>query len=145
MTKKSDYHCEFTADVPVTKAFKGISQVSGWWAKHTEGKTQDQGSVFTVRFGETFVTFNVTEYQPNRKIVWSVTDCFLHWQDDKTEWTGTKVVWELASRGKLTEIAFTHVGLRPEVECYEMCVKGWDQHVLGSLHTLLAEGKGSPQ
>ena len=145
MTIKSDYHCEFTADVPAAKAFDGICRVSGWWAKHIEGSTQKLDSVFTVRFGETFVTFKVTDYQPNTRTVWTVADCNLHWQEDKTEWTGTKVVWELTGKTKSTDIAFTHVGLRPEVECYEACVKGWDQHVLGSLAKLLIEGKGSPQ
>lgn len=140
-----DYHCEFTAAVPAAKAFDGISQVSNWWATHIEGQTKGLGSIFTVRFGETFVTFTITDYQPNTKIVWTVTDCFLHWQNDKTEWTGTKLVWELTDHGKLTEVAFTHVGLRPEVECFDMCVKGWDGHVSGSLYKLLTQGQGAPQ
>ena len=145
MKKISDYGCEFTADVPAAKAFDGICHVSGWWAKHLEGATQKLGSAFTVRFGETFVSFEVTDYQPNAKIVWTVTDSYLHWQEDKTEWTGTKVLWKLTSKGNSTDIAFTHLGLRPEVECYENCIQGWDQHVLGSLAKLLTKGKGSPQ
>ena len=48
-------------------------------------------------------------------------------------------------RAKSTQISFTHVGLVPEVECYDMCVKGWDQYVKGSLFKLITEGTGQPQ
>ncbi len=36
------------------------------------------------------------------------------------------------------------IGLSPEVECYEGCVKGWDQYFKGNLFKLLTTGKGQP-
>ncbi|MGN6342389.1 MAG: hypothetical protein ACTHML_15550 [Ginsengibacter sp.] len=33
----------------------------------------------------------------------------------------------------------------PWVECYEMCVKGWDQYFKSSLRELITTGKGQPQ
>ena len=39
----------------------------------------------------------------------------------------------------------THLGLKPGIECFDGCVKGWDQYVKDSLFRLLAEGKGAPE
>ena len=144
MTNKTSYHGDFIANVSSDKAFDGIGHVANWWGKNTEGNSQKLGGVFTVRFGETFVKFKVAEYQPDRKITWDVTDCYLHWLDDKSEWKNTSLHWELTNKGEATKISFTHEGLVPEIECYQTCVKGWDQYVLGSLQKLLTTGKGAP-
>ena len=50
---------------------------------------------------------------------------------------------ELIFDGK-TQVLFTHVGLVPQVECYDGCTKGWDQYIKGSLFKLLTKGKGEP-
>ena len=46
-------------------------------------------------------------------------DSSLNFIDDKTEWNGTKVTFEIAKKGGKTEVRFTHVGLAPDSECYE--------------------------
>ena len=142
--KKENYSCSLTANTTASQATKGISNVCGWWAKNFEGSAQKAGDIFTVRFGETFVTFTVAELIPGKKIVWHVKDCFLHWQNDKTEWTGTDVVFDIAEKNNATQINFTHIGLVPEVECYQTCIKGWHQYVKESLPKLLMEHKGLP-
>ena len=143
-TTGADYRCEITAPVTAKDAFEKIARVSDWWAKNVEGHTQHLNDVFTIRWGETFVTFRITEFVPNAKIVWAVTDCYLGWLVDKTEWTGTKAVFELSETDQATTIHFAHEGLLPAVECYESCVKGWDQYVKGSLLQLLTGNPGQP-
>ena len=101
--------------------------------------------IFTTHFGETFVTFKVVEVVPQKKIVWLVTDCYLHWLKDKTEWTNTKLSFEISTENDETKILFTHIGLAPEVECYNDCRKGWDQYIKDSLLKLITEGKGLPE
>jgi hypothetical protein len=44
---------------------------------------------------------------------------------DKSEWKGTKVVFELERKGDKTEIRFTHMGLVPEYECFTACSNAW--------------------
>lgn len=139
-----DYHREIVLDVSPEQAFKGIAQVNKWWAKKFDGRAEKLNDVFTVRFGETFVTFRVSECVVNSRVAWDVTDCYLHWLSDKTEWTGTKVLWEIEEKADGTEIRFTHIGLRPEIECFAACQRGWDEHMLGSLPLLLTKGKGQP-
>jgi hypothetical protein len=142
--KIENYNCSITANTSTQKAFEGINHVNEWWAKNLEGKTEKQNDVFTVRFGETFVTFKVTESMPGKTVMWHVTDCYLHWLKDKKEWNDTDVVFEISGKENSTEIHFTHIGLAPEVECYDTCVKGWDQYIKGSLINLLNTGKGQP-
>ncbi len=52
--------------------------------------------------------------------------------------------FEITTKGNSTQIDFTHIGLVPEVECYNDCVKGWNQYVKDSLLKLITEGKGQP-
>ena len=105
---------------------------------------------FTVPFGElngekSFVDFVVSEFVPNKKAVWKVTNCNLPWFKDKTEWNNTEVVFEISSENSMTKIDFTHIGLVPGIECYDACEKGWDGHVTNSLVKYINEGKGNPQ
>ena len=110
-----------------------------------QGSTEHLNDIFTVDFGApSFVTFEVTKIIPEKKLVWQVTDCYLQWFTDKKEWKDTEVVWRISTEKAVTVIKFTHVGLIPEIECYESCLKGWDQYVKGSLLKLMTEGKGVP-
>ncbi|MGH7656041.1 MAG: SRPBCC domain-containing protein [Gemmatimonadaceae bacterium] len=141
----ADYRCEISAPVSAKQAFDKIGRVSEWWKTDSEEPRGQVGDVFTVRFGaDTFVTFRVSELTPGVSTAWDVTDCYLSWLKDKTEWTGTKAVWKVSEKDHVTTIQFAHIGLVPVVECYDMCVKGWDQYVKGSLLALLTLGKGQP-
>ena len=142
--KNENYNCRISAKITANEAFNGIVKVTEWWSKKIEGKTEKLNDVFTYRPGDTWVTFKITECVAGKKIVWYATDCFLHWQKDKTEWKDTQVVFEISENGNSTQINFTHIGLSPDVECYEGCVKGWDQYFKGSLLKLLTTGKGEP-
>ncbi|MHB8652019.1 MAG: SRPBCC family protein [Minisyncoccota bacterium] len=142
--EKQDYSATITASVTAQEAFDGISRVSQWWARDVEGSSKNLNDVFTVRFGETLVIFKIIEVIADKKIVWLVTDCNLHWLKDKKEWKDTKIDWEISTGHDVTKISMTHIGLVPEIVCYEGCVKGWDHYVKESLLKLLTEGKGLP-
>jgi hypothetical protein len=143
--KPKDYHSVIEAKIAPELAFNSINSVAEWWAKDLTGKSRKLNDEFTVRFGETFVNFRLIEVIPDRKVVWDVTDCYLHSFKDKTEWTGTKIVFEISEKNDLTRIDLTHVGLFPGVECYENCEKGWNFYFKESLFKLITTGKGQPQ
>ena len=143
--KNQDYTTTINANVTAEEALISISSVSKWWAKKFEGSAQKVGDTFTVRFGETFVTFKIAESIAGMKTVWLVTDCNLHWLDDKTEWMGTKVVWDVTTKKDSRQVTMTHVGLVPGMECYDNCENGWNGHVQQSLLHLMTEGTGFPQ
>ena len=144
--ENQDYNATIMVSQSANEAFKNINRVSKWWTENLEGDSENLNGVFTVDFGgNNFVTHKLIEVIPDKKIVWLVTDCHLSWFKDKTEWTNTKMNFEISSEGDSTAIRFTHIGLVPEVECYDNCVKGWDQYIKGSLFKLITEGTGQPQ
>ena len=143
--KQQNYQCSIAANFTPGDAFDGINQVNEWWAKNFEGSSKKLNDIFTVRFGETFVTFIVTESIFGKKIAWLVTDCYLPWLQDKTEWNGTTVVFDISPFGDETQITMTHIGLVPKVECFGTCEVGWNKHIKGSLFKLLTEHAGVPQ
>ena len=144
MEKKS-FHRTITVNASAEEAMKKISQVNLWWAKKFSGSANKLNDQFTVRFGDTFVDFQISELVPNKKVVWKVTDCNLHWINNKKEWNNTQVVFEITGKEKANQINFTHIGLVPGVECYNDCEVGWNGHITGSLAKLINEGKGVPE
>ncbi|SFV33372.1 SRPBCC family protein [Thermoflavifilum thermophilum] len=144
MTKKN-LSLSISVNASANEAIKKISQVSKWWAKKVKGKSVKLNDKFTVVFGETFVDFQITEFVPNKKVVWLVTDCNLHWINNKKEWNNTEVVFEISSVKGKTKIDFTHIGLTPAAECYEDCKIGWTEHITDSLVKFIEKGKGKPQ
>lgn len=143
--EKRNFHRTIKVNVPAAEAMKKIGEVHSWWAKDFDGKAEMLNDKFSVHFGKTFVDFKISELLPDKKVVWQVMDCNLDWINNKKEWNGTEVVFELSGKNRSTQIDFTHVGLFPGVECYEDCEVGWDKHFTNSLEKFINEGKGMPQ
>jgi hypothetical protein len=144
LTEPQNYHASIITNVGSKEAFEKICKVNDWWTANFEGSAKKLNDIFTVRFGETFVTFKILDAIPNKKIVWYVTDCLLPWLKDKKEWNDTKVVFEISENSGEIRIDMTHVGLMPEIECYENSKKGWDFFFRQSLLRLITTGKGLP-
>jgi hypothetical protein len=140
-----DYHCRISVPASSERAFYSINEVGKWWTTQVEGSSQQTGDVFTVRFGETFVTFCVTEVIPYEKISWLVTDCNLHWLLEKKEWKGTRLHWKIETVANITQIDCTHIGLTPQIECYGSCRQGWDFYIGKSLFQFISIEKGLPE
>jgi hypothetical protein len=143
--KEQHYHTSITVNVRAQEVFKSINSVSDWWTKVFEGYSEKLNDVFTVRFGETFITMKIIELVRYKKILWHVIDCNKHWLQNKKEWKDTKLSWEISPEKNATHIDFTHIGLVPGIECYNGCEKAWNFYVKESLFKLLTEGKGSPE
>ena len=139
-----DYHASFVTSLAPGEALERICAVSEWWTKGITGASHALGDTFTIRFGETVVNFRITEFVSNEKIDWEVVSSHLPWLTHKTEWTGTEVVWEAEREGDKTRIRMTHVGLVPQVECYERCEAGWNFFVVQSLQKWMIERIGMP-
>lgn len=126
------------------QAFDAINDVSGWWGRIT-GTTTTVGDEFVyVVPGLHYAGFRVTELQPAQAIQWAVTGSYLGFIADQQEWTSTTVRFALAATDTGTDIVFTHTGLRPEVECFEVCSTAWGTYLRGSLKDLIETGVGRP-
>jgi hypothetical protein len=140
-----DYQGSITAGISPKEAFDKISRVSEWWGTNFEGQARKLNDIFTVRFGNgDRYTMKVVEMVPDQKVVWLVVDSNQTWHEDRTEWTGTKIVWEISSQNATAHIAMTHVGLVPSFECYDQCQQGWNYLIQQSLFRFMTENKGLP-
>ncbi len=143
--KNKDYKISLTVDAPLHEVFQKINCVTDWWTDELKGHSEKVNDVFTVQFGDIHLsTQKVIELIPNKKIVWLVTDSKLTFIEKQQEWTNTQIVFELSHSNNQTQLDFTHIGLVPEVQCYDGCSKGWDYYINGSLFKYLTTGKGTP-
>ena len=69
-------------------------------------------------------------------------DGYLNFVHDKTEWTGTDIIFDIYEEGDKTKVRFTHAGLVPDSECFDSCSNAWGFYINGSLRDLIATGKG---
>ena len=76
--------------------------------------------------------------------MWHVVDNFFAFTEDKTEWKDTEVRFEIARRGDKTALIFTHLGLVPDYECFDVCSNAWSFYVNTSLRGLIRTGQGLP-
>ncbi len=144
MTVQS-YTSTLTVDQTPKEAFDAITNVRGWWSGEIDGRTDQLGEEFTYRYEDVhYSKQRITEFVPDEKVVWLVLDAYLSFVEDKTEWNGTKVIFEVAEKGDKTEIRFTHQGLVPEYECYDNCSNAWGFYINSSLRDLITTGKGDP-
>ena len=125
-----DYTTSFTVSQTPNEAFDAINNVRGWWSGEVEGNTDKLGAEFTYQVPEAHRSKQkVTELVPGKKVVWHVSDAHLGFVENKSEWKGTDIVFDIAKNGDKTEVRFTHKGLVPAYECYNNCSNAW-----GSAH-----------
>src|SRR5487761_2048562 len=84
--QQQDFRLGLTVKASAQETMDKISQVNSWWAKNFKGRARKLNEEFSVYFGDTYVNFKISEVIPNKKIIWLVTDCNLHWIKDKKEW-----------------------------------------------------------
>jgi Activator of Hsp90 ATPase homolog 1-like protein len=139
MTNDKSITITITVDQTPEEAFAAINDVRGWWLGAIEGPTDALGGEFTFRYQDIhYSKQKVTELVPGRKIAWAITDSALQAAEPKDEWTGTKVVFDIARKGDKTEIRFRHLGLVPDFHCYRACSKGWTYFIQESLRAFIA-------
>jgi len=135
----------FAVDQTPDEAFAAINNVRGWWSGDIEGRTDELGAEFTYRYQDVhYSKQRITELIPGKRVVWHVLDGYLNFVEDKAEWTGTDIAFDVAKNGDKTEIRFTHLGLVPESECFDNCSNAWGFYINSSLRSLISTGKGEP-
>lgn len=141
----TDFATIVLVDASPQAAYDAIVRPRDWWGRSITGETGKLGSNWTYRYKDMHrSTQRTSELVPGKRIVWDVIDAELSFLQDKSEWTGSKLVFDITRKDNKTEIRFTHVGLVLEVECYDMCVPAWTGLIQDSLKTLIETGEGLP-
>ncbi len=121
----------FNTTIEVTKSpdyvFSCLREVPKWWSKDFEGSSAKLNDEFVIHHpGAHYSKQRLVEVIPGKRIVWLVTESTLSWlQNDRHEWIGTKMIFEIKADGAKTLLHFTHEGLVPDKECYIRCEQGW--------------------
>lgn len=143
--KTQGFATSFMVDQSPNEVFHAINNVAGWWSGEVAGPTDQLGAEFTYRYKDMHKsTQRVKEFVPGKKVVWHVTHAELTFVKDKSEWVGTDIVFEIATKAGKTELRFTHVGLVPAFECYGGCSGAWGALVNRNLRQLIVTGKPQP-
>jgi hypothetical protein len=139
----------FTATILVDQnpatAFHAIKNFRAWWSEEIEGNTDNVNEEFFYHYKDIHLCkIKLVEAVPDKKLAYQVVDNQFNFVEDKTEWINTKLIFEIANEGSKTKVRFTHEGLVPEYECYNVCNDAWSGYIKKSLYDLIATGKGNP-
>jgi Activator of Hsp90 ATPase homolog 1-like protein len=123
--------------------FHHVQDVSKWWSKDFEGSSTKLNDEFVICHPDRhYSKQKLIEVIPDKKVVWVVIDSKLNWiEKDKYEWTNTKMVFEITTKGDKTVLDFTLEGLVPENECYPMCDQGWNMVIKERLFNFITDCK----
>jgi len=142
--ENQNFSATLLVDQTPEQVFAAINNVRGWWTGNPgiEGSTDKLNDEFTYDYEPYHHTKQrITELIPGKKIVWLVIESSINFVEDKNEWTGTTITFELTKKGGKTEVRFTHIGLVPDSECYADCSKAWSSYISNSLRDFIAGEK----
>jgi hypothetical protein len=140
-----NFTTSFSVDETPQEVFDAINNVRGWWSEEIEGRADKLNDEFTYRYKDIHMCrIKLTYVIPGKKVIWHVLENYFNFTEDKTEWKGTEICFEISEKNGKTEVHFTHLGLVPEYECFEVCSNSWGFYINGSLRSLITKGEGQP-
>lgn len=145
MTTTGDFTTTLRVSQSPRQVFNAINNVRGWWSENVEGGTEKLNDEFLYRYKDVHVCrIRLVEVVPDRRVVWQVLENRFSFTQDQTEWTNTRICFDISEQDNQTELLFTHTGLTPACECFEACREGWTNYINRSLLKLVTTGKGEP-
>ncbi|WP_299611838.1 SRPBCC domain-containing protein [uncultured Tateyamaria sp.] len=139
-----DYTATIPTSAPPDRAAQMITDdLERWWStrvdRHPDG--------FTIRFNRSHVTFAYGPGGTPDHFSWTCTDAHMIMDDvdDPTEWTGTRLVWQIAPANGGSTVTLTHEGLTPQIACFDICRRGWQHFFEASLRNHLNGAPAMPE
>ncbi|MCH5598880.1 SRPBCC family protein [Niabella ginsengisoli] len=133
----------FLVKATAQQVFDAINNVRGWWSENIEGPTDKLNTQFDYHYQDVHrASIKVVEFVPGKRVAWHVVDNYFKFTVDKSEWTGTDIIFEISEKDGQTHLVFTHRGLVPSYECYNVCHDAWTHYIQDSLKGLILNGEG---
>ena len=131
---------------PPRRSFRAITDVRGWWSGEIDGTTDAAGRGVHVPVpGRPLLPAEDHRAGPGEDRGLACRGrAILNFVEDPDEWTGTDIRFDISPRDGGTEVRFTHVGLDPDVQCFDGCSSAWTFYINGSLRDLITTGTGEP-
>ncbi|HSF56154.1 MAG TPA: SRPBCC domain-containing protein [Algoriphagus sp.] len=143
--KEQDFTTNFSVASSPASVFEAITNFRGWWSDQIEGSTDKLNETFFYHYKDVHLCkLKLIEIIPDKKLVYLVVDNHFNFTQDKSEWINNKLIFEISPDGEKTKVQFTHQGLVPDYECYDVCQDAWTSYIQGSLQSLITTGKGKP-
>ena len=140
-----DFMTTYTVDQTPDEVFAAVTDVRGWWVDAIEGGTARLGDEFVFHNEPIHVSRQrLTDVVPGELMEWLVLEAELNFVEDTAEWVGTRIRFEITPEGDRTRLRFTHVGLVPAHECFEICHNAWSWYINVSLRQRITTGVGIP-
>ena len=136
-----DYQASFSVSASRETAFSVLTtRIQEWWSPDFSGAGDKIDEKFTVRFNGSFMTMQIKELVPGKRIVWNCVDSFTNIEalTDKTELNDTTISWDISFENGFTKIDMMHDGLVPEAECYDIGAQEWNLCIYQSLVPFLS-------
>jgi Activator of Hsp90 ATPase homolog 1-like protein len=134
-----------SVDQSPNEVFAAVLNVRGWWSENIDGPSDQPGELFTYHHQDVHrCTMRVAEMTSPTRVVWHVVDNQFNFTDNANEWKGTEIHFDITRVEAKTELRFTHLGLVPAYECFDVCSGAWDFYLQTSLRGLIRTGKGLP-
>lgn len=141
----SDFNTILLVDQTPAEVFNAINNVRGWWSENIEGGTAQLNDEFTYAVKDLHkCRMKLIDVVPDKKVVWLVLDNYFSFITDQAEWVGTRIEFNITEKDQKTQLHFTHHGLVPAYECYNICFDAWSNYINNSLRSLVTTGKGQP-
>ena len=124
----------------VFSALTTLGGLRGWWTPMVTGKATTGGEL---RFGfaglDEYIIMRVAKSKRPSSVHWN---CVIH--TSMPEWNATQPRFDLVEETPGScRLDFRHIGLTPQLECFDDCRLGWD-HFLASLVAYVEQGVGMP-
>lgn len=133
--KKENFAYSFKSSKTPEDIFELLLDVEQWWSglyeETIKGKSHKLNDEFSFKAGSGahYSKQKLIELIPNKRIVWLVTDSKLNFLSDPSEWTNTKICFDISKEEDKTIVTFTHDGLTPQIECYNDCSGAWASYL----------------
>jgi len=112
-------------DAPIETVYNNITTQDGlsqWWIADCTVQPE-LGFINEFRVeGIGSNRMKVVNLKSNQNVTW---ECL----NDKDDWTGTHVSFELSTRGSLTCLNFRHIGYKEQNEIFATCNYHWARHL----------------
>src|SRR4051812_5362043 len=102
-----DFTTSILVDQTPKEVFNAITNVRGWWSEEVKGNSSKLNDEFTYDYQDVHkCKMKLIEVVTDKKIVWLVLDNYFSFTNDKSEWVGTKIIFDISKEGNKTKLQF---------------------------------------